>query len=96
MKLAAFEAIVTALRDARVRYLVAGANATLAASQVQSFVWHPEAGDADWPVEDAAIAPLPPQFLYPTTSLVLKIGNVQAGDQIDQVRLSVEKFRTGQ
>lgn len=79
-----------------VRYLVNGANVTLAASQVQSFVWHPQAGDADWPVDDAAIAPLSPQFLYPTTSLVLKIGNVQAGDQLDQVRISVEKFRTGQ
>lgn len=83
-------------RDADdVRYLVAGANVTLAASQVQSFCWQPEAGSGFWPVQDTAIAPLPQQMIYPLSSLVLHIGNVQAGDQIDQVRLSVALYPTG-
>ncbi len=78
-----------------IRYLVAGAEVTLAASQTQSFCWHPTAGTPSWPVNDAALAPLPPQFIYPTCSLVIAIAGVQAGDQLDQVRLSVEKFQTG-
>jgi hypothetical protein len=72
-----------------VRYLVGGVQATLAASQRQTFCWHPLAGDVAWPVNDVAIGPLPQQMLYATHSLVLHIGNAQAGDQIDQVRLSV-------
>jgi hypothetical protein len=78
--------------DQDVRYLVAGVQATLAASQVNSFCWHPEAGDVAWPVEDVAIAPLPRQMLYPTHSLVIKLGGAKAGDQIDLVRLSLETF----
>lgn len=77
-----------------VRYLVAGAPVGLEASQTQSFCWHPQAGAPAWPVEDCALAALPPQFLYPTCSLVLKLGNAQAADQIDRVRISAEKFRT--
>lgn len=77
-----------------VRYLVAGAPVTLPASQAQTFCWHPLAGDVAWPVEDAAIAPLPQQFLYPTSSLLIKIGNVQAGDQLSSIRLVVEKVKT--
>lgn len=81
--------------DADVRYLVAGAPVTLPASQAQSFCWHPLAGDVAWPVDDAAIAPLPQQFVYPGFAIVLKLGNAQAGDQLDQVRIMVEKFQTG-
>ncbi len=84
-------------RDAEgVRFIVAGAHVTLTASQQQSFVWHPEAGTRQWPVDDAAIAPLPSQVLYPTDQLVLKLGGGQAGDQIDQVRIVVHKYATGQ
>lgn len=78
-----------------VRYLVAGANVELEASQTQAFCWQPLAGAATWPVDDAAIAPLPQQFIYPTHSLVLKIGNVQAGDALSLIRLSVYQFETG-
>jgi hypothetical protein len=82
--------------DQDVRYLVAGTQAELEASQSQGFCWHPLAGDVAWPVGDVAIAPLPQQMIYPTHSVVLKIGGVQAGDQIDLIRLSVETFETGQ
>lgn len=76
------------------RYLVAGANVTLAASQQQSFCWHPLAGDVAWPVDDAAIAPLPQQMIYPASSLVLRLAGGDAADQLDQIRLSVYLYPT--
>lgn len=79
-----------------VRYLVAGTQAALTALQTQSFCWHPLAGDVAWPVDDVAIAPLPQQMIYPSSSLVIKIGNVQVGDQISLVRIVVEKYETGE
>jgi hypothetical protein len=70
------------------RYLVAGTQAAVQASGVQSFCWHPQAGEVAWPVEDAAIAPLPQQHVYPGFRLALVIGNAQAGDLIDQAVIS--------
>lgn len=70
------------------RFVVAGTQAAVQASGQQSFCWHPEAGDVAWPVEDAAIAPLPQQHLYPGQQLALKVWNGQAGDVLDQVRIS--------
>lgn len=69
------------------RYLVAGTQAIVQANGTQSFGWHPEAGDVTWPVEDAALAPLPQQFLYPGYQLAVKIWNGQVGDVLDQVRM---------
>jgi hypothetical protein len=77
-----------------VRYCVAGAPVTLAASQSQSFCWQPQAGTVAWPVDDVAIAPLPQQMIYPSHSLVIKLGNGQAGDQLDAVRLAVALYPT--
>jgi hypothetical protein len=70
------------------RFLVAGTQAVVQASTTQSFCWHPQAGDVTWPVEDAAIAPLPQQHLFNGMVLALKVGNGQAGDVIDTVRIS--------
>jgi hypothetical protein len=77
-----------------VRYCVAGAPVTLAASQSQSFCWQPQAGGVAWPVEDTAIAPLPQQMIYPSHSLVIKLGNGQAGDQLAAIRLAVALYPT--
>jgi hypothetical protein len=83
-------------RDADgVRYLVGGAPVTLAASQQQSFCWQPNAGDVAWPVNDAAIAPLPQQFLYPGSSLVVHLQSGDAADQLDELRLSAYLYPTG-
>ena len=70
------------------RYLVAGTQAVVQASGQQSFCWHPQAGEVAWPVEDAAIAPLPQQHIYPTFQLALKVWGGQTGDVLDQVRIS--------
>lgn len=83
-------------RDADgVRYLVAGAPVTLAASQQQSFCWHPLVGGVAWPVDDCALAPLPQQFIYPGASLSVHLGSGDAADQIDQVKLSAYFYATG-
>jgi hypothetical protein len=77
-------------------YLIAGPNLTIAASQQQRFAWHPEAGVGFWPVgADTAISPLPQQIIYAPNALVLHIGSVQAGDQLDLIRLSVFMYPTG-
>ena len=70
------------------RYLVAGTQAVVQAGNVQSFCWHPQAGDVAWPIEDAAIAPLPQQHLMPSFQLAVVVGNGDAGDVLDQVLLS--------
>ena len=70
------------------RYLVAGTQAVVQASNVQSFCWHPQAGEVAWPIEDAAIAPLPQQHLMPSFQLAVVVGNGDAGDVLDQVLLS--------
>jgi hypothetical protein len=78
-----------------IRYLVAGANVQLAASQEQAFCWQPEAGVGSWPVDDAAISPLPQQHLYPGHQLCLHIAGAKAGDQLSEIRLSVQLYPTG-
>lgn len=75
------------------RYLVAGTQAGLAPSQQNAFCWHPLAGDVAWPIDDAALAPLPQQYLPPTHSLVIRVTGMDPGDQIDQVRLTLERYR---
>jgi hypothetical protein len=70
------------------RYLVAGTQAIVQAGQTQSFCWHPQAGEVAWPIEDAAIAPLPQQHVMPGFQLAVKVGNGDAGDVLDQVLVS--------
>lgn len=77
------------------RYLIGGAPLTVGASDTRSWCWQPLAGGAAWPVEDAVIAPLPQQHLYPGNSLVIRIGNVDAGDQLSDVRISGWFYPTG-
>ena len=70
------------------RYLVAGTQAIVQASNTQSFCWHPQAGEVAWPIEDAAIAPLPQQHVMPGFQLAVKVGNGDAADVLDQVLIS--------
>lgn len=70
------------------RFLVAGTQAVVQATSTQSFCWHPQAGGVAWPIEDAALAPLPQQHLYPGQQLAVVVWNAQAGDVIEQVRIS--------
>jgi hypothetical protein len=93
--LAGDRSLTVEYRDSEgIRWLVCGANVTLQATDQQTFCWHPQAGDVAWPVNDAAIAPLAQQFLYPASSLAIHLQGGQAGDQIDQVRISVFVYTT--
>jgi len=78
-----------------VRYLVAGANVTLGPSQTQAFCWQPEAGSGFWPVDDAAIAPLPQQHLYGGHQLAIHLSGADPADQLSLVRLSALLYPTG-
>jgi len=69
------------------RYIVAGAEVALTATSVQAFCWFPEAATPSWPIEDAAIAPLPEQWIFSPCALAIRVYNGAAGDLIDQVRL---------
>ena len=71
------------------RYVIAGANVTIPAMTTQAFCWHPEAGSAYWPVEDAAIAALPQQWLVSPSQLAITVFGGDVADQIDQVRLAI-------
>jgi hypothetical protein len=70
------------------RYLVAGTQAGVDASGAQTFCWHPQAGEVAWPIDDAALAPLPQQHLYPGQQLAIRVVNGQSGDVLDSCRLS--------
>ena len=72
------------------RFLVAGAPVTVAPSTSQSFCWHPAAGTPSWPVDDVAVAPLPVQPLAGGYKVAVVIGNVNAADQLSDVRVCAE------
>lgn len=71
-----------------VRFVVAGTQAVVTANGQQSFCWHPQAGAVTWPIEDAALAPLPQQYVQWGYQLALRVWNGDAGDVIDQVKIS--------
>lgn len=71
-----------------VRFVIAGTQAVVQASTTQSFCWFVGAGAAAWPIEDAAIAPLPEQFLSWGQRLALVVANGDAGDVLDRIRVS--------
>lgn len=71
-------------------YLIAGAPVAVTATSTQRFCWHPQAGASAWPVEDAAIAPLPVQAIYGPCQIAVRVWDGDAGDQLSGVRLSLE------
>lgn len=76
-------------RDASgTRFVVAGSQAVVQANGQQSFCWHPQAGEVAWPIEDAALAPLPQQYVFWGMQVALKVWGGVAGDVLDQVVIS--------
>jgi hypothetical protein len=75
------------------RDVISGPNAPQQASQVTSFCWMPPVGLAYWQVADAVLSPLPQQYLFPSDQLVIRVQAMDVADQIDQVRIVVERFR---
>lgn len=70
------------------RFVIAGTQAVVQASGVQSFCWFINAGAVAWPIEDAAISPLPGQYLTWNQRLALVVANGDVGDVLDRIRIS--------
>lgn len=70
------------------------------ASQIVSLVWQDERGQAEFAVSGADTTPLymplSPRWLEGSDSLRIFIGNMQAGDALTNIRLTLERFPTGQ
>jgi hypothetical protein len=71
-----------------VRYMNAGADVGLTASQTQSFSWVPNAGPGAWPVDDVAMLELPQQLLKNGYQLAIRLAGADVADQIDTVKIS--------
>lgn len=83
-------------RDAAdARYAIAGAPVTQAASTTTDYAFQAFVGQSDWPVDDTVLVTLPPVILLPTHDFRIGIDNVQAADQLSQVRFVWERFWTG-
>jgi hypothetical protein len=70
------------------RYMTAGADVGLTASQTQSFSWVPNAGPGAWPVDDVAMLELPQQVLKRGYQLCIRLAGADTADQIDTVKIS--------
>lgn len=76
-----------------------GAGVLIPASTTVQLAWSDERGESEWATAGADASPiympLPARFLQPTEQLRVAVGNVQAGDQLSAVRISVERFPEG-
>lgn len=70
------------------RFVLAGTQAVVQANGRQSFCWWTGAGAVTWPVEDAAIAPLPEQYLTWDQHLAVVVSNGDSGDVLGNVIVS--------
>lgn len=52
-------------------------------------------GSSDWSANNDAALPLTPHFFNPGERLQISVGNIDAGDQIDRVRMLFYRFPTG-
>lgn len=76
------------------RFALAGINTTVVASQTAYYefsVFQPEAVAT---VDSSALVPLPPLLLMPTFDFRVYVVNIQATDQLSQVRYVWERFYT--
>lgn len=71
-----------------VRFVVAGTQAVVQANGTQSFCWFGTAGAVAWPIEDAAISPLPQMYLTYNQRLALHVWNGDSGDVLDQIAIA--------
>lgn len=76
------------------RYALAGAGATVPASQTADYFFSAFLGTAEFTVDASALVPLPALILRPSDKLKIHVVNVQAGDQISRVRIVWEKFES--
>lgn len=92
---AASREVVVSFEDAEsLRYGLAGINTTVTASNTAYYefsVWQPEAVAT---VDSSALVPMPALILSPTQKFKLHVVNIQATDQLSEVRTIWERFYT--
>lgn len=87
--------LVLELRDGQGRrYAIFGTDVQLSPSSSQEFAFQAGAPEGMWPVDDVAVVPLQPLYMWPTYQLALRIVGAGAGDQLSGIRLTVEKYTT--
>lgn len=87
--------VVLEFRDADgVAYDVAGTDVQVTPSSSVRYCFRADAAESQWPVDDVAVVPMQPLYMWPTYQLALKIVNADPADQLSTIRLTVEKFST--
>lgn len=81
--------------DADARYAMAGAPVTQPASTTTDYAFQPWLGQPDWSVDGTVLVPLPQLLVPPTWDWRLNVADIEATDQLSQVRFLVERFFTG-
>jgi hypothetical protein len=76
------------------RYGLAGINTTVTAGNTAYYAFSALQPEAIATVDSSALAPLSSLLLPPTHGFKLHVVNVQAGDQLSQIRFVVERFYT--
>jgi hypothetical protein len=78
--------------DGDLRYFLNGAPVTQAASTTTDWFFNSFLGQPDWEVDGTILVPLAPLLLPPTHDFRIFVDNVQAGDQLSQIRFVWERF----
>lgn len=74
------------------RFMVVGTAAKVSAATSQAFSWQSAAGAGVWSVDDAALAGMPRVMLLPMCTARIHVDGMQAGDQLSELALAVERY----
>lgn len=88
------EVVVSYENQAGDRFALAGINTTVTANNTAYYAFSAFQPEAVATVDSSALVPLAPILLAPTQVWKLHVVNVQAGDQLSQIRWVRERFYT--
>lgn len=80
---------------AGVAFAVSGAGVTVTASSTQRFAGDIGRGVAEWATGCDVLFPMVNDFVDPGNVIVIKVANIDGGDQVSNVRIVVDSFSTG-
>jgi hypothetical protein len=80
--------------DGDVRVALAGPATSSPASQTNDYFFSAFLGTDVFTVDSTALAPLPPLLLPPTYDFRIYVANIQAADQLSNIRFTWERFYT--
>ena len=88
------ELVLEYRNDQNVRFAVAGAPVTVAASTTTDYYFGTHLGQPDWPADSTILVPLAPVFLRAGWNLRLHVVSAQAGDQLSRISILWERYST--